>query len=261
MIAHGFDADGLSRIVPGIHDHEAAFGRVNGTPVRALPDDQRVHATRGRLGKDGWIDAGTGANRPSVGPAGRWRFAANRASAVNIRKRIYPREQLSGRKVRGALHSACDATNTREGVVRVQTKTFRKESGVAKYRMRVQRKVRRIHGNVVLQQQADPFVVMPCQRDDTAPEESVVDNKEVGTGCRRAANRPLGRIDGRCNPRNRPLVRELQAVDRVRIVGNPMDVQERVQLSDNLGESNGHGGGDGVVVGDAAENVPARISP
>src|SRR5688572_22653429 len=91
-------------------------------------------------------------------------------------------------EVGGAADAAIDALVSRESSVDLEAQRLREECGVAECRMNVERKVRGVERNVVVEECADALEVGSGERAIPAPEETVVHEQEVRVRVRGGAD-------------------------------------------------------------------------
>src|SRR5688572_5528322 len=113
--------------------------------------------------------------------------------------------------------------------------------------MRIEWQVRRIHGNVMCHEHADPVVRGANYRLRAPPEHAVVHNQQVRPGRYGAVDNPLRDVDRRGNTTDRTPVRQLNAVHRPWVVRNRSGTEQRIQVT-----------GDRRQVGHGLTNAPVE---
>ena len=116
---------------------------------------------------------------------------------------------------------------------------------VAHGRVEVERNVRGVERDVVLEQRRDPAIAPAGQRDVAVPEQSVVHQQERrGTPARpalgdHAVDRRLRGVHRGHDAADQPAVLDLEAVDGVALVRDLADAQVLVQIANHLRERHG----------------------
>jgi hypothetical protein len=102
--------------------------------------------------------------------------------------------------------------------------------------MAVERNVRSIERDVMFDECADPAGVTPDDALEPRPEESMMDQQEVGTEGSGAINSCLARIHRDGHSLDRPGVLDLQSVQGAPIICNACDVQVFIEILGQRGE-------------------------
>ena len=206
LFAEGFDAKGFRGIVATEVKVEPVFlGKIE-MFLTQFPGDEGIGLVRGQLG-----EGAAAGSREDGDPlwAGGPEFKGDEARAKAPQEGVF--EELP------SLRSAGDS---RDGSPFVGEKPFLdgqaegigEEAVVAYFRVRVEREVRAVDGEVVIQGLFQLIVERTGVGGGSVPEEPVVDNKEVGAGFDGEPKRFGSRVNGGGDLRNGAVILELQAV-------------------------------------------------
>ena len=116
--------------------------------------------------------------------------------------------------------------------------------------MGIEWQVHRVYRDVMVEKQSKAPVGATHNRLRTAPEQAVVNEQEICTSVRRAADGALGDVDCRGDSLHRTLMIELQAVQRRGVIGmaghaeQPIDPLRDVEGTDHHGWGAAHDTGD-----------------
>ena len=107
----------------------------------------------------------------------------------------------------------------------LEAERARQDGGVSELRMTVERQVRPIERDVVLEQTGDTHELRSNQRADPSPEQPMMDDQQVGFPLRRHSDGRGTEVDGGGNAADFPGVRDLEAVPRVGRVPDVADIE------------------------------------
>src|ERR1017187_4633906 len=170
----------------GVNDYDPPFFRVNRAPVRAFAGDERIHAEFGRFPYRLHTCAGARADRPAMcAPADVYR-ARERVATLSASKAAQSLEQLRRRKVAVSADATVNRFVTRETDGRLEPDFPREKAGVAESLVRIERQVRRIQRNIVVEKQAHARVERAREWLESAPEEPLMHEQEGCTGINRS---------------------------------------------------------------------------
>ena len=195
--SQGFDAEGFSCVVTAVEDVETKFFRHGVGPVWAFASDEGVHAFVGRF-----FQIAAGASSDDADATAGFGAAGNDEWFC-----------AGGAMEAGGEFGAGDANLSFEAnglavIEEERAESFEAEGGaelgvIAEFAVRVEGKMRTIDGEVVPQQQLQQFVTLARPGMGCAPEESVMDNEEIGFGgdgeldrCERGIDRSGDVCDG-----------------------------------------------------------------
>ena len=126
---------------------------------------------------------------------------------------------------------------TAERSLHFQPEQPRQHRIVAHLGVRIERQVRRVHGDVVGDQRAKPAVTPPRDRKVAVEEEAMMHQQQRGTAERRyTVDRGLRRIHRRHDPVDFAAVLHLEAVHRAVVVGHLTHAEVSVQVRHHFGE-------------------------
>ena len=99
--------------------------------------------------------------------------------------------------------------------------------------MSIQRQVRAINREVILEQAADQLVAFSGPRVGRPPEKPVMHQQQVGLGRHRQPDGRQGRVHRRCDPGDRAAILDLQAVGGPFVILHPGRAQQPVAVADH----------------------------
>jgi hypothetical protein len=145
-------------------------------------------------------------------------------------------DELRGRQVRLAADADRDRLVARELPRRHEAECAREQRVVAERRVAVQRQVRGVDGDVVIEQSLESTVDDAADRLRAGPEHPVVHEQEVGSGVDRAVYRAAREVHRRRHLLHAPRVLELQPVERAAVVGRVARREQVVEVANEVGK-------------------------
>lgn len=117
---------------------------------------------------------------------------------------------------------------------------------VAELGMGIERKMGAVNGEVVFEEEFEELVTLAGPGMGGTPEETVMDDEEIGAGVNGFADGGDGGIDGGGDFGDGAVVLDLESVDRTGVVGKLLSLQSALAMADDGGERSGGGfhGGD-----------------
>src|SRR6266571_3585671 len=150
-----------------------------------------------------------------------------------------PFDQVGAREPRVRLEAKALVFREKERTKPLQTQRGAEEGVVAEPGMRIEREVRTIDREVVVQQTAEQLVVRPRPGMRPAPEQAVMDDQEVGARVDGEADRRQTRVHRGGDPRDRAPVLDLQSVDGALVIVELARAQEAVAVADDFKQGEG----------------------
>ena len=226
------NAEGFCGIVAAIKNIHSQFLGQGERPVRSLAGDEGVHAFARRLFQSTARAAGHHADAP-----------ANLRPAGQQPGRHLQRPAQSLRQFRAFQTSPRLATNEsaffeEKRLALLQSQGGAKPRVVAQARMRVERQVRTVNRQIVLQQQPQQFVTFPGPRMARTPKQPVMNQQQVGLGRDGEPDRGQARVHRRGQARDRAAVFHLQPVDRPFPITEFIRAQQPIAMAHQRGQRN-----------------------
>ena len=222
-----FDAEGFGGVVPAVEDVDAEFLGHRIGPMRTFAGDESVYAFVGCFFEiascsacddtDAAADLGTAGNC-------QW-FRSSGASQA--------RGQFGARNYRLTLKTQELAMIEKERAQFFQSKRRAELGVVAKFGMRVQRQMRAVDGEVVLEQQSQQFVSLACPRMRRSPKKSVMDNQEISVGANSQFDCGQRGIYGGGDAGDGAAIFDLQAVGGSIVIFYVGGTQHAIAMRDN----------------------------
>lgn len=126
----------------------------------------------------------------------------------------------------------------KEWVQLPQAQSGTKPGVVAQAGVSIEREVRAIDGEAILDQAADHLVAFPRPRVGGSPENAVMHQQQVRLACHGQPDGRQGRIHRRRDPGNRPTVLDLQPIGSLVVILHLGRVQQPVAVRDKRRQRN-----------------------
>ena len=220
----------LRGVVPAVEDVQAQLFGHRERPMRALTGDESVQARVRRLAK-----LVAGATRHDANPP-----AERRAAGGDPHRPAQHPLQLPGQVRAGntglRLETDGPALALKARPARLEAERRAELDVVAQPWVRIQRQVRAVNREIVVQQSPQQFTVSTRPRMPRGPEQAVVNEQKVRPGCHREPHRGQARVHRRSEARNRAVVLDLQAVVRPVVIREPRCAEQVVAMTGDARE-------------------------
>jgi hypothetical protein len=226
--SQSFHAEGFGRVMAGVKDIDSQFFRQSVSPMRPFSGDERIHALSARPG-----EIGSGAAGHNSDPtADLWPARDHQNPGAG--RGLQTTRQFGPGNVPLRFETDVLAMAEKEWLRLFETECRAELRVIAQARMGIERQMRAIHGQIILDQKRQYFAAFAGPGMGSAPEKTVVNNQQIGPGSDGKPGRRQAGINRGGNFRNPPAIFNLQSVDRAIVVFDFGGAQQVIAVADDF---------------------------